>query len=85
MHICLCTALVLTMLINMKRDALAGDNERQSHMLQNLQLQVKELAEAEAQASVENAAIQKQSTHTLQRMRSKFDPESFLVAFVQTK
>jgi hypothetical protein len=44
-------------------------------MLQDLQVQVKELAEAEAQASVENAAIQKQATHSLQRMRSKFEPK----------
>ncbi len=43
-------------------------------MLQDLQLQIKDLGELEAQASVENAAIQKQSTHALQRMRSRFDP-----------
>jgi hypothetical protein len=57
-----------------QRDLLAGDNEKQSQMLRELQSQVAELAEAEAQASVENAAVQKQTTHTLQRMRSKLHP-----------
>jgi hypothetical protein len=47
-------------------------------MLQELQHQVKELSEAEAQASLENAAIQKQTTHALQRLRSKFDPKCIL-------
>ncbi len=61
-------------LTDVQRDLLAGDNEKQSEMLQDLQCQVKELAELEAQSTVENAAIQKQSTHTLQRMRSKLDP-----------
>ena len=62
---------ILTLL---QRDVLAGDNERQADLLQDLQFQIKDLVEVEAQASVENAAIQKQSTHALQRMRSKFDP-----------
>ena len=61
-------------LTDIQRDLLAGDNEKQSEMLQDLQFQVKELAELEAQSTVENAAIQKQSTHTLQRLRSKLDP-----------
>jgi hypothetical protein len=68
------TACVSPALTDLQRDLLAGDNERQSNMLHDLQLQVKELAEAEAQASIENAAIQKQSTHALQRMRSKLVP-----------
>jgi hypothetical protein len=62
------------LLNELQRDLLAGDNERQSQMLQDLQSQVKELAEAESEANIENAAIQKQSTHALQRMRSKLDP-----------
>jgi hypothetical protein len=62
---------ILTLL---QRDELAGDNERQADLLQDLQFQIKDLVEVEAQTSVENAAIQKQSTHALQRMRSKFDP-----------
>jgi Zn-dependent membrane protease YugP len=62
---------ILTLL---QRDVLAGDNERQADLLQDLQFQIKDLVEVEAQASVENAAIQKQSTHALQRMRSKFVP-----------
>jgi hypothetical protein len=60
---------------------LAGDNEKQSEMLQDLQFQVKELAELEAQSTVENAAIQKQSTHTLQRIRSKLDPCTLIFLF----
>jgi hypothetical protein len=68
------TADFSVVLTELQRDLLAGDNERQSQMLQDLQLQVKELAEAEAEANIENAAIQKQSTHALQRMRSKLDP-----------
>ena len=67
--------LILTFL---QRDVLAGDNERQADMLQDMQLQIKELGELEAQASVENAAIQKQSTHALQRMRSRFDPQLYV-------
>ena len=62
----------------MQRDLLAGDNEDQSRMLQELQFQVKELSEAEAQASFDNAASQKQTTHALQRLRSKFDPKCIL-------
>lgn len=62
----------------MQRDLLASDNESQSQMLQELQHQVKELSEAEAQASLENSAIQKQTTHALQRLRSKFDPKCIL-------
>ena len=68
---------ILTLL---QRDVLAGDNERQADMLQDLQLQIKDLVEVEAQASVESAAIQKQSTHALQRMRSKFDPRRWFFA-----